>query len=922
MGRSEDETRTPQDALTDTPFQLIKIAEFADTYKDKISQKLAQTVVSKVCVPWGMTLTGRRVDKRRQYAWPHDLDEGVNLFRLDDHIWVWRALKSLEDLGAWRKSAIAAPVTEDTDETPDLAKQLRSVEVQREVLGRFTTVNDVSRRRMFAVTRSARETRFMFHARDTVLFYGMDWGFPLNDGTLFDVWENTVDAQSHHDGNQETNWDNAIRYALAVLMGSRGYRINKRQPEDLAASAFKTLLQSTSLNGFFGGQLDKTTKKPILFMSKEDRDFYFHASFEIPYILLKEWSSIEDALRKNAMLSKRKTGKGGRPAAPPSTFPLSSQTQHNFEEFSERLTNQPKHHMSSHDMGELGLDSSVRKAFSMEKYIPFSGTIDPSSITEVGEEWLYNYPTFLQRNKAVSPEEFRDQIVNLVRQSDAEYSKAIVLKAARAYHESEGEDSKSHHSGSDGSSHPDRARVGAPHFGRSGVSCVVDTERRQRTKQRQRKRKESREDEDNWPAMLSNYDLWLRLKKPRSAQEAKKRFIWLPQADAETALICYLASTEEERPEMFLFFERHANQENYFADDPTMIFNKWESEFHLSFYHVVDAASEARAQGIPKPAEEKIPGDSGKSITRASMGFRFDGDFFDRYWTCHFIEYLPGDVRRPEWRSLAFDLSEKSRSWRQRKVLELRLFDRMLTEVVKNARLILEEVRAVLNIQPGTMPSVLTMLPVLSSDAYFSARDQWQRLLQVLQAVEDDLASILVAISKWDTREKDRGPEKPRWTNKDESKYRGELRKLGVSTARKTRDLQSYHSSISALKDTLASSRDNVRDDLSLLGAENIRFFTYVTVVFLPLGFAASIFSMSDTQPETSVLISMVILAVGSLAVTSVALVNAKTLNLVLEHISSRVNEYSTRKMNSSYIVMQHRERKRGGRIEGRPCHV
>ncbi|KAK0724383.1 hypothetical protein B0H67DRAFT_550166 [Lasiosphaeris hirsuta] len=174
--------------------------------------------MAKVCVPWGTTLTDQRVDKRRRYAWPHDLDEGVNLFRLDDHIWVWRALKSLEDLDAW------------------------------EVLGRFTTVNDVSRRRMLAVTRSARETRLMFHARDTVLFYSMDWGFPLNDGTLFDVWEDTVDAQSRHDGNQETSWDNAIRYALAVLMGSRGYRINKRQPEDLATSAFKTLLRSTGRN--------------------------------------------------------------------------------------------------------------------------------------------------------------------------------------------------------------------------------------------------------------------------------------------------------------------------------------------------------------------------------------------------------------------------------------------------------------------------------------------------------------------------------------------------------------------------------------------------------------------------------------------------------------------------------------------------
>jgi hypothetical protein len=55
-------------------------------YKDKISQQLAQTVVAKVGVPWGMTLTDQRVDQRRLHAWSHDIDEGANRFRLDDHI--------------------------------------------------------------------------------------------------------------------------------------------------------------------------------------------------------------------------------------------------------------------------------------------------------------------------------------------------------------------------------------------------------------------------------------------------------------------------------------------------------------------------------------------------------------------------------------------------------------------------------------------------------------------------------------------------------------------------------------------------------------------------------------------------------------------------------------------------------------------
>lgn len=69
-----------------------------------------------------------------------------------------------------------------------------------------------------------------------------------------------------------------------------------------------------------------------------------------------------------------------------------------------------------------------------------------------------------------------------------------------------------------------------------------------------------------------------------------------------------------------------------------------------------------------------------------------------------------------------------------------------------------------------------------------------------------------------------------------------------------------------------------MRGDLELRGADDIRLFTYVTVVFLPVGFATGIFSMSDT-PSTHILIRMVITAVVALLVTVIALTNAKTLD-------------------------------------------
>lgn len=87
-----------------------------------------------------------------------------------------------------------------------------------------------------------------------------------------------------------------------------------------------------------------------------------------------------------------------------------------------------------------------------------------------------------------------------------------------------------------------------------------------------------------------------------------------------------------------------------------------------------------------------------------------------------------------------------------------------------------------------------------------------------------------------------------------------------------------------------------MRGDLELRGADDIRLFTYVTVIFLPVGFATGIFSMSDT-PSSHTLICMAITAVVALLVTVIALTNAKSLdNKVVGPIlrSSRKSLYSS----------------------------
>ncbi|EMR68260.1 putative mg2+ transporter zinc transport protein [Eutypa lata UCREL1] len=143
--------------------------------------------------------------------------------------------------------------------------------------------------------------------------------------------------------------------------------------------------------------------------------------------------------------------------------------------------------------------------------------------------------------------------------------------------------------------------------------------------------------------------------------------------------------------------------------------------------------------------------------------------------------------------------------------------------------------------------------------------------------MEEKLESVQLEVSKWETREKDRGKEKPRWTRNDERKYGATIKKLVRSTNKQIRELHSVYTSVKSLKETLVRSQEQIRADLSLRGSEDIRFFTYVTVVFLPLGFASSIFSMNG-NPGSDLVTSLVICATIALLITVFALVNAKTL--------------------------------------------
>ncbi|KAL7628822.1 hypothetical protein AAE478_000337 [Parahypoxylon ruwenzoriense] len=809
----------PDNSPTDSAFQLLKAGECASFYQESEYSDLAN-MIKNVGGPWIKYL--KKLDRRTCYAWPHAQQAGTNVFPLDDHVWIWKALKIIE------KHSLGSRAAEREKGT------MRPRDVQQEMLRRFTTENETLRKRMLAVTRSSRETRFLLHARDTALFYDECDQCSLPQKTSFrEMWVNTLEVQALHEFNNNTFWDNTLRYALAVMMATR--------------------------------IIDDITKEPGLFKGEEDRDYFFYASFEIPFILFIHADSIDEAYRSQSKSSDAKE---------------SPSTERQADDLNERPEGQKAQPKRQQALSE----GTSRESRSMKKTVPFSRLFDSNSIVEIEEEWLYNYPTFLMNDEGKTDDDIHKILKTQDGQdTDADVNERVVIRGARKVLQL-----------------PDEGKewVEDTNVWRSHVYDV------KKTKKRGKDQRNHDNDLTTYPC-YSNDDLKRKLTSSRDAKKAKKRFIWLLKADWETALICFLGSTDAEQPAISLFFDRHWYKEAYFFDDTTMVMNTWETELHLGFYHLVDT-NEDFSSSIRTSSEDVFPGEK-KRIEKTSMGFRFNGDLFDRYWTCHFIE--DENHSKPK---LPFPHQDKEQGWRQRKVLELYLFEHILNTLIKYTREIFEEVKRGLEVRQG---QDAFSSAILSSEVYFYSSARWQRYQNILQLVGEALENVELEVSKWESREKDRGQERPRWTRNDERKYGGTIKKLQRSTSTQIGNLHGAHANIKSLKETLEKRYDQTREDLSLRKSEDIRFFTYVTVVFLPLGFASSIFSMSGT-PAPDLIISLIICAVAALAITGFALFNAKTLAYLTQRVVRLVEIYSQSKMEQSVLILEN-EGVGGARQEG-----
>lgn len=905
----------PPPSLIDTPLQLLKLFWLYQPGLDNNRDGERGTVIpawvlksnlSAKILSWLSSLDkcnrrGSRAFQEHSILMRPDNEEAK--FRLVDHVMICLALKYVEELGyPNHKSA------QETfgDRIPCYIEQFRGgnafevysyQRVRKKVLKRFTVEGPPSKQRMFATCRTLTRTRFLFHAKDTFLFDAMNVGFfqdddkrpnaPERDGSPKEPnkkrspkeiervwghtdsrWKATVDTQASYNEYRCLEWETPLWYALSFILGCHRTRINDRSIEENLKASAAALLDQSLPSGLLPGLLDED-QEPTGFNYEPDRDSYWHAAFETPYVLWthgKEYFDTHATRERGIMVSK---------AIQPPTGDVAVNTK--FENDGTRT-------------GKL-LTKTI-------PFIEFDSPIDQKRLVAVSDDWLQDEPTVLNFffTPELSPSEvFRAQ--SLTKRTDNQRNNEETVISAAAKHFPQ--------------PNIDRAK-----------GAVIDV-----PKKGFREGSDIPEDKTNVAAMRS-------LMERRTLLDAKKRIIWLHHGDGESALLCYLASPQRERNYMLNFFERHAGHEKYFVDSATSALNEWETELHLSFFGRAEKGCKTRGDfleritgKISKPSFLEITSRNGSRVEESeflfqeTMSFRFVGDLSDHFWTCHSLaghfcdhDYTcqcdgnPQEKLEHRLSKLTHDKYKKA--WQQRKVLELLLFNEMLEKIYTNTKDILDWVENQV-LQPAVLKplrdsawegidvtdlsqhqsSVTASLPLnqlakavhdvqlvqkATSDNYFHIVYKWRMCQRILQVIEYDLSGNIDTITQWNCREEERGAEQPRWTLKHEKKYRVPITMLTILNQRKARNIKLLRARIKAFRESLPSQLESVRDEISFRESESINLFTYATVVFLPLGFATGIFSMSEA-PSRSTLVNMVELALIALALTIFALANAKT---------------------------------------------
>ncbi|KAF9882228.1 hypothetical protein CkaCkLH20_00264 [Colletotrichum karsti] len=869
----------PQKSLVDAPFQFIKAGDFYELIGEKMPNVEAQAM-RLALKAWVDDLDS--INKLGLYAFPcyeEDTDrEPTQTFYLTDHALIWQALKSAENI------RLASKIKSQKD------KSYSSHKLQQNILKRFTTENPMSKQRMIAAKRSPAQTRFLFRAKDAALFRAMELGLfkapgaSVEKGDLqssIDVWNNTINCQQHHEENDDADWDDPRRFALAIIMAQYKKPMNLRPRAEMLEHAISVLLRSSSANGSFSGKLAK--HEPAIYESERLRDNHWGTTFEVPYILWKYYCARPEDERQA----------------------VEAKTVHDRLESMSHTMTQICTLLGDLAEGQTGSKGHKRRhGYWMKHNLPFNNMVDEENIIELQDEWLYNEPAFFSPAPVIQAEP------NVSGEASNDHRASIENFRLRNTH----------------------STVVPMRTSNQFVGLMIDVPKRKPLKKK-------RSEEEGTSIITITTDqgvLDLTRNVRRDKKKSKKRFWAFVSASPSSNQACIEtvpSGEEKEAKEIETFVSRHETYDNFFTEVTAAILNTWTTEFHLSFYSLVQVKKE-RSQRTGDMGESR---DIPFPTQKIAMGFRFEGDFFDRYWTCRFLEADPeksksskeetvgrmrsmlGQAGKEEWVDLQYGLvsTVKTGPWQQRRVLELKLFEAVVERMNESAKGILDEAKEIFEgkrdnlekrlkllneTQENSNPARKVNTPTeadgqsnLSIDyrSFLVTSRQLQKFQNTLQAVEGDFSENNAKIELWLKREKDRQAERPRWTFNDESRYRVIIHKLLVKNDRNIQELRRKHAKISGLIESITKELELVRSNLEIMRsdqdqersnldqrrAEDIKLFTYVTAFFLPLGFATGVFSMSEA-PEVQTLGNMIATAVGGLVFTALLLLAAKSIHI------------------------------------------
>lgn len=858
----------PGRSLVDAPFQLIKAGDLHSRLT-KTGQSLSSDDMDgarRAFKHWIEDL--KDIDKLDFSAFPSYKKRAARVpsetFYLTDHALVWRALKSAESMGL-------------NSEFDEHEKEKFSAKTLREkMLQRFTTENPLLKKRMIALKRSPTRTRFLLRSKDSLLFHAMEEGLFFK----FDIWNNTINCQQHHEGNDDTKWDDPRRFALSIVMDRHKNPINLRPRREMLQHAVSVLLRSSSANGLFAGKLDEN-QSPVIYDGERMRDDYWAVVFEVPYLLWKYYCSEtvkDDANNDSELGSENLHGR---------LDSICHSVDHIQKLLGDVVVQQAQSAGQRH-----------RHGYWMKHDLPFNNMIDEDNIVELQDEWLYNTPSFFAHDSdddiaSTSDETDSDTPIGAEEDNDTpiRYIGLMVdvpdLKSLK--NEGKTNDLEFH--------------------------CFPTVETRVKT--------------------IMGID--------RTAKAAKKRFwAFISESPFGNAECVETVPSKEvrEKAEIRRFLRRHKSCDNFFTEQTEPLLNMWTTEFHLSF---PSRCIRKRETGHLKKGSTESPAQKVAMGFRFEGDF-FDRYWTCRYVEADAQRLGNDDVVQEmikflELEDLTMDQKQedgivsarreqgnannrhlKVGPWQQRRVLELMLFGRVIRRMNRCAKEIFKSAEIIVDAEKKQLRRRLELLDNLeqktsqeisgptktsepaqkdpnsasrsrnsTNDKYIANKGDTFKELPIdyrsflvtsrqLQDFQNDLQEVVAdfmenkaKIDLWLGREEDRQAERPRWTFNDESRYRAVLSKLLVKNSRSIQDLKRNQGRIASLSESITKELELVRSHLEIMlsdeeqrRAEDIKLFTYVTAIFLPLGFATGIFSMSGA-PDGKTFGSMAGTAVGVL---------------------------------------------------------